>query len=290
MKKVFVFVFFLFTIVVLTSCAGGNVSPYSSFEYGKYPKTIVDDKEIKEKLDEIDDSKANELGYLELDGKEYKRVIAKPYNNYEIHFSNNAVVRDGRTYYFSVEPVLWRVLKTEDGNKYLISQYVIDGFDFVDRTAIEGKSLEECDISYENSNIRNSINNIFYNRLTNNETNKPIAKKINIKSGDTEKEIEDKVWLPSYELLMNKDYRFLTEDDRYTQLTDYAKAIGCANYSDSAASYYYDAASYMTLTPSSYTKNAYAYVDFYGKLSIVNDVNQYKVCGIRPCICIKSVD
>ncbi len=292
MKKLIVFLFTILSIMVLSSCAGGNISPYETIRYGKYPNKNVYEKELLEKLDALDSSSVNEYGYYVYEGNEYAKIKATPYSGKAMYFNNNSQVKEGKTYYFLVEPISWRILKKEDGMTYLMSEKVLDCYNFITSEKISSGDLSNTTISYGTSYIRTMLNSAFSIKSFKDETNKPIKTKIEVLDSlkENPKYYEDTVWLPSYFDLNNENYSFNSEDDRYTQLTDYAKARGADCFAETSTSYYYNSASYITLTESAYNPNAFFYVDFYGKMAMVNKISEYKDCGIRPCICIKSID
>ena len=91
---------------------------------GYYPQTVkTSDVTI------INETQPEANGYYKgSDGEYYERVVANPYEtNYT--FSDGTSITSGQTYYFKVEPLLWRIL-TENyngtGNALVVSNMIID--------------------------------------------------------------------------------------------------------------------------------------------------------------------
>jgi hypothetical protein len=96
--------------------------------FGKYPQTVVEDKNLISSLETSTDSDGD--GYLEYNGNEYYKLTkATPYGSMAASSGNFKFVA-GNTYYFKVEPIQWRILHTETGKKLVLSEYVLFGSDF----------------------------------------------------------------------------------------------------------------------------------------------------------------
>ena len=123
---------------------------------GRYPQTVVTDSTLISNLNNI--SKINELGYIEYNGEEYKKVTASPYSSDYTFLNGNSVVNGG-TYYFKVEPIKWRVIYNTDGTYKLLSEYILDNTFYFHsnlKRSINGKNIYSN--NYEYSNIRAWLN------------------------------------------------------------------------------------------------------------------------------------
>ena len=138
---------------------------YKYINLGRYPQTVVTDETIIEALSNI--STINELGYIEYNGNEYKKVVAKPlFSDYT--FSNGNTIVEGNIYYFIVEPIKWRVLEENDGIYKLLCEMIVDNTEFYyvyeENRTINGQTIYPN--NYEYSNIRawlNGYNGSSYN-------------------------------------------------------------------------------------------------------------------------------
>ena len=157
----------------VTLVANWNGIPYTEnsrtyVNLGRYPQTVVTDETIIEALSNI--STINELGYIEYNGNEYKKVVAKPlFSDYT--FSNGNTIVEGNTYYFLVEPICWRILNNPQSNElFLISEEILDSKAFNNISSsvtIDGVVIRPSD--YEYSTIRKWLNEVFYNKAFNDE-------------------------------------------------------------------------------------------------------------------------
>lgn len=86
--------------------------------FGEYPQTLKDEKvEITKKTD-------SRGYYLGSDGAWYAEVEATPYEDGYV-FANDKKIEAGETYYFKVEPIKWRVLKTENNQAFIVCDNII---------------------------------------------------------------------------------------------------------------------------------------------------------------------
>ena len=133
---------------------------------GYYPQSLVDDPSLISILNNIRDTEGiNEFDYAFYNGNYYEEVISKVTNptSYEISlgadpqikFNNNEPVIDDEPYWFKVEPINWRTIgEIDNGNIILISDVVIDA----------GIIYDHSSYIYKDSNVRNWLNNDFYNK------------------------------------------------------------------------------------------------------------------------------
>ena len=217
----------------------------SYIDLGKYPQSLVTDVDLINKLNNI--TATNSLGYIEYEGKEYKKVVAAPFiSGYT--FMNDSQIIEGNTYYFNVEPIKWRVLQESDGIYKLLSEYILDNTEFYkyfnDRI-VDEKTI--CPNNYEYSNIRawlNGYNGSSYN--VDDYTNKGF---LDVAFNNKEKNIintalvdnsaistskynnkyvcnntNDKIYPLSYHEAQSSKYEL---GERNAKVSDYARSKGC---------------------------------------------------------------
>ncbi len=217
-----------------------------SFLFGKYPQTVVTDTNIISELNNI--SAVNSLGYIEYKGCEYVKVTANPVrSNYT--FINGSSIVSGKTYYFEVEPIKWKILYANDGIYKLLSDMILDTTEFYN--SYEARTISNVTIypnNYEYSNIRawlNGYDGSNYN--LDDYTNKGF---IDIAFSEEERKlinntlvdnsIIDKIYLLSINNVTSIKYGFDSSEyssyTRYASLSDYARSKNCSMYIGS--SYY----------------------------------------------------
>ena len=189
--------------------------------FGMYPQTI---KSADVTIDETDiDTNGY---YLGSDGERYYKFKANPnYDKYK--FSDSTSIVKDQEYYFKVEPLKWRILTTKYGKATLFSEDVVDA-----------KRWDASNVlNYSTSLIRNFINNDFYTRAFN-ELEQEVVQITNVDNSKetTKSETDDytcentfdKVFLLSYEDLINTQYGFVSGLDKDTSRvknpSDYARA------------------------------------------------------------------
>lgn len=79
---------------------------------GEYPQSLVSNASLIAELEKV--TKTNERGYLEYSGSQYTKLVYKA-GKTEAYFNNGEKLVDGKTYYFRVDPILWRVLDKDEG-------------------------------------------------------------------------------------------------------------------------------------------------------------------------------
>ena len=124
--------------------------------FGKYPQTVVLDDDLIAKLKTI--KTVNEKGYIEYDGKEYAK-LRKTENCFFEYFYEVIEIKDDTDYYFVVEPIKWIVLEENDGKYRLMSNAILDVFDYYDdfeKRTINRKIIRAN--NYEYSKVRAWLN------------------------------------------------------------------------------------------------------------------------------------
>ena len=189
--------------------------------FGQYPQTI------KAEWVTVGDTADADGYYLGSDEARYAKVIADPKEKNYI-FSDYSSITSGRTYYFKVEPIRWRILSESDGKVLIMCDSII-----------ANKAYDSGSNNYANSDIRVWLNNEFYNTAFGELQQALIATtEVDNSAESTGQTINpsacentfDKVFLPSYSEVVNSDYGFSSspENDlvRCLQTSDYSRAIG----------------------------------------------------------------
>ena len=220
--------------------------------FGYYPQTI------KSADVTVDTSSTDERGYyLGSDGEYYAQVVANPRgSNYT--FSDGTSVTSGETYYFKVEPLMWRILDDNYGDgtalilcvgivdiSYYQSNYYYDDEYFL--TNEEGEIITENGeevfaLNYEYSELREFINNDFYNSAFSQEEKEYIIKTLVDNSpastGNTVNQYAcdntlDNIFVLSYTEFANTEYGFQDRNPQDTNkrfmTNDYSCAKGLGN-------------------------------------------------------------
>jgi hypothetical protein len=215
--------------------------------YGLYPQTVVTDSAIVTALSAL--TTANSQGYYEYQGYMYAKLSAAPCNSGYKFSDNTTVVTSGTTYYFKVEPIKWRILKTSGGSYTLMSEQALDNQMFYKDTnnrTISGSAVYPNNYMY--SDIRTWLNADFLNKafyLDSSLIQTTTVDNSLASTGDSSNpyvcaNTSDKVWLLSYAEATNSSYGFSTSyyssNTRYCVTTDYARAHGC--YMSTDSSYY----------------------------------------------------
>lgn len=88
---------------------------------GEYPQSVVSNASLIAELEKI--TTTNDRGYLEYKGSQYTKVVYKA-GKTVAYFNNEAKLENGKTYYFRVDPILWRILDEEKG--IVITDIILD--------------------------------------------------------------------------------------------------------------------------------------------------------------------
>ena len=243
--------------------------------YGAYPQNHVGDDELISELNKL--TNTNSKGYYEYGGKEYAKVIANPYlhgsytdyygnDNYYM-YSDGAMIDENVIEWFIVKPIRWRIIsENSDGSYQLYSEYILDSVDYCDYRyvrLIDGSNVYTNNYKY--SNIRAWLNGYngtdymitdytdkgFYDKAFEDiEKEAIVTKEVDNSTSTTQsptnkyacENTSDKIYLLSYQDIVNSNYGFIDATSRCAQVTDYAKAVGAfwvvdPEYSDN--SYYW---------------------------------------------------
>lgn len=193
--------------------------------FGEYPQTI------KANNIAVGNTSDSDGYYLGSDGYRYAKMEASPFNAVvqTIHFSNDSVVSSGRTYYFKVEPIRWRILEENDGTAFIICDNIIankayqsnydskkvigGGYQYYIK--VNGVVSNTYANNYRSSEIYSWLNNEFAQKTFNSLQQELIQNTTN-----------GKLFLLSYTEVTNSDYGFDDNQSRKMKASDYAKATG----------------------------------------------------------------
>ena len=186
-------------------------------------------------------------------------------------FTNGDYISNDTEYWFVVEPIVWRILEKTDDSYLLMSDKLIDA-------KLYGQTN-----NYENSLIRQWLNNEFYNKAF---TNKDIIQNTEVVN-NVEGNINacqntfDNVFLPSKFDMLNPEYGFpfttyiSYTPERIAESTDYSRISELMIDNNSYSRY-------CTRTPDENTNNNVYSVQSNG--SIVPDIIHQFTFGVRPMI------
>ncbi len=120
---------------------------------GEYPQTVVTNTDLIEELNKIIET--NERGYLSYNGQQYAKVVFKKQTSVAM-FNNGEALVDGNTYYFLVEPILWRVLDIKNG--LVISDSILDAMGYYNNEKTHESGVLINPNNYEYSDINGWLN------------------------------------------------------------------------------------------------------------------------------------
>ena len=254
--------------------------------FGKYPQRLVMDSAIISILKSI--TITNKLGYIELNGKEYKKDNDK---------------------YYLVEPICWKVFSYYHGAYEMISELILDVQPFYsldDIRLINNTSIYPN--NYEFSNVRAWLNgyngtrydvpdytnngfiNIAFSEAERNFINTTLVDNSasttdNSSNSYTCLNTNDKVYLLSYKDMLNTTYGFSSSYSNYDTnrsaiVTDYARSKGCYM---STSSDYYGKGRWWLRSPYYYSSLNASSVNCHGYVIGGNYVN-YSYYGVRPAL------
>jgi hypothetical protein len=187
--------------------------------YGLYPQTVVTDSAIVTALSAL--TTTNSQGYYEYQGYMYAKLSATPDNSGYKFSDNTTVITSGTAYYFKVEPIKWRILKTSSGSYTLMSEQALDNqkfyHDWQNNRTINGSTVYPNNYMY--SDIRTWLNADFLNKAF--YLDSSLIQTTNVdnslaSTGDSSNkyvcaDTSDKVWLLSYADATNSSYGFYAQ-------------------------------------------------------------------------------
>lgn len=268
--------------------------------FGEYPQSIKSEKVS------ITSTQADTDGYyLGDDGYRYAKVRAIIYGGSYTNTSTNITMTSGTDYYFKVEPLKWRVLSQANGKKLLLCDSIITSKAFLTTTFLnfdnskyyvpngsggiltDNNGNQVFANNYEYSDIRDFLNDDFYNTAFSDEQKSLIKKTLidnSIQTTTTDasdyicNNTEDNVFLLSYKDMLNEELGFTStataSNTRCFKVTHYA----IANYAFTSSTDG-QTGTYFLRSPSYYSAFVYG-VDETGEVK-----NNFNVdYSLRSCL------
>ncbi len=222
-----------------------------TIKYGLYPQKNVSNESIVAALNALVEPESN--GWYLYKGTYYAKTTADPYGTTAEFEDGTEIVRDA-VYWFECEPIVWNVLKSDEGKYLVVSSVLLDVREYYEsremRTLPDGTKIFPND--YEHSDLRAWLNGDFYNTafaLGNDYVQTTTLE--NSKTGEYYgwNDTIDQVFILSKEDYQNVDYGFedttSASESRYCIATDWARANGAFNNKESFG----NRSSYWTRTP-----------------------------------------
>lgn len=198
-------------IQICTICSNGYIY------FGEYPQTLKADNVT---VTSTTDSRGY---YLGSDNEYYAEVTADPYSR-SYKFSDGTSVTDGMSYYFKVEPILWRIIDKRSDSAIILCDSII-----------ANKAFDGSSNNYKESDIRVWLNEEFYNKaftalekelIMTTLVDNSVASTGYSPNSYVCENTEDKIFLLSYAEATNSAYGFNDDVDREMQTSDYSRATG----------------------------------------------------------------
>ena len=120
---------------------------------GEYPQRVITNEELINELSKI--TTINKRGYLEYNGRQYAKLTYTGRSGI-VKFNNGVLLEKDKTYYFLVEPILWRVL--DEVNGIAITEKIIDTFAFYEKNDEHEKGKDVHPNNYEFSDVSSWLN------------------------------------------------------------------------------------------------------------------------------------
>lgn len=255
--------------------------------YGLYPQTHVSDSSLIATLETLQPSTINNW-YL-YEGVYYCKETANVFKGEDYTFDNGEAIVNGQEYWFKCEPISWNIINTYNQSYYLVTTKLLDTGVYYNsyNNRNENNQIIYAN-NYEHSDIRNWLNNYFYNTAF--ALNNLFVQETNIDNGAQTSDSQenkyscantlDKVFLPSYKDYLNNGYGFAADGGitptRECKTTDYARVRG-AWYNDINANLKYNGTYWTRSSSSEYSYCAWN-VNSGGYLST------YAVDGTSHCV------
>ena len=209
--------------------------------FGSYPQSRITDATLINTLESLATSwQQNEhMEYIDItyDGQKYRgiRLTTKHGDSKENGYELNKI------YWFTWEPINWRVLEKRNGEALLMSDVLLDSqcyyHDSDNNRTINGKTVYPN--NYKESDIRKWLNGTFYDQAFDSANKAVIKTTLVDNSASTTssssnsyacENTNDKVFLLSYKEATNTSYGFSSNSTRQLKPTEYAKSQGAYVY------------------------------------------------------------
>ena len=252
--------------------------------YGLYPQSHVNDTKLIEALNELTAPEAN--GWYLYNDKYYATTNGKSFES-SCSFVDGESITYGTKYWFECEPIPWKVLTSNEGEYFLVSNVLLDAHRY-----------DDSKNDYKDSEVRAWLNDNFYNAAFALNDSFVLTTEVD-NSADTTfasdtpyvcENTQDKVFLLSF-----VDYRDYSQygftysinesDKRCCLVTDWARANGAFYRKPKTNN---GCGNYWTRTPSNLDADHAIRANYDGAINYFDLVDSASVC-VRPAINI-SVD
>ena len=262
--------------------------------FGEYPQSLKADGVS------ITEEQNGKGYYLGSDGNYYAKLVGAPLvDGYT--FENGEKIEKDETYYFKVESVRYRILASEDGKAYLLSDMIIDNVAYQTQSSFgyTGDNFYDYFLTpegsfannYKDSEVRAWLNGALYTTMFNAEERRLILTTLVKNDASTTRDVydnefvcedtEDKIFFLSYQDVKNNSLGFSNFTSRTMYASDYAIAAGvyCGKASDFAGSGDW------------WTRSAPNHASYYASVVQFDGADQnksvtYKTSGVVPAMWI----
>ncbi len=256
-----------------------DVTDWSYVTYGNYPQSEIFDEGIIQQIDSVLEDEGKEEGDVTIDSKKYRKAFFYDYP---------WLPKNGGNYHYYIwEPIKWRVLQYEDSKLLVMADNILDAQCYLNDYK-DNNSDTVNRIKWETSDIRNWLNSeetnegcslqdipFFLGAFSDFERRYISSQEIKTDQiggrVSAEETTDDRIFLLSYEELLNAHYGFCPENicgcdyhggrlagskTRALHITDYARGCvgiknGCFTYSEGMEKpWYLDNYGYFLRTPS----------------------------------------
>lgn len=229
--------------VMLPGAAVNNaraVTVGASYSFGEYAQTRVTATATLTALNALTPDADN---IVEYNGARYKKVRFEEYTPYypntpsgpDKSYQDDNGYFINTTYWFKVEPIVWRVLAVNGSRLILLAERILDAVCYNDQNVA---------VTWETSSLRARLNSAFMNTAFTAQERARLVERLLVNANNPEDNTpggantNDKVWLLSYTEVCNAAYGFNTnpsavDNARIATGTDYAKAMGLFVYNES---------------------------------------------------------
>lgn len=258
--------------------------------FGLYPQIKINDTDLIDSLSKKAVSISND--WYKYNDEYYAKAIGqltdtKDTGGWSKYFSDDEEIVVGKTYWFKCMPIIWNIFKEEDDRYILMTERIIDVTIF-----------DETSNNYQQSRVREWLNNDFYNAaFLNSNKSYILTSEVDNSASQTDADSAslacentyDKVYLPSYQdtggdANVRGKGGYPTVSEYLAVLTDYAFCKGAYKIPSNSSGFYW------LRSPSSANNNDQAVVDAWYNLHGQNwnwDINVHDI-GVRPMIAIKK--
>ena len=251
-----------------------------------YPQTAVTDKKVAENITKYG-TQFRDTDWYYYDGNFY--IQSRAYVSEGDRFADGTLVEAYKFYWFKCEPIQWKILSSNNGEHYVLSNYVLDsriyfgqitGTRLIDDVYVKPNNYEYSELRsflIETVSSRAFLLGSNYAKITNVD-NSSASTADSGTNNNACKNTNDRMFLPSKQDMLTGAYGFSTDTSdsstRLARYTDWALATGFQMVANGYADYW-------TRSPSGKYMDAAFIVDTDGGIPTTN-INAPH--GIRPAI------